>query len=139
MARIYIPSADVQANLDAGWTIVNQPDVVGGDVHVLMDDSAVPPPSVGAPLPVSNFQNMVDLVTGNDPLVKLAGVIDPTYGFFEYSLNGLIITGGSDVALNIGAAALLRRMGFSFDTPHPANPNINTQLNNTIYFTFIIF
>lgn len=60
------------------------------------------------------FQAAIDLV---DPSKVLSFVIDPGYENLEWSCAGLEVRGGSDMACNIGAAALLEAMGFRFYAP----------------------
>lgn len=62
----------------------------------------------------AHFQDAVDLV---DATKTLTYTVDAGYGDLEWSYSGLTVTGGSEMACSIGAAALLDAMGFRFYTP----------------------
>jgi len=63
------------------------------------------------------FQDVIDLV---DDTKVLTFTLSNSYADLEWSYSGLDITGGSDTACELGAAALLDAMGFRFWTPQTA-------------------
>jgi hypothetical protein len=65
----------------------------------------------------TNFQDTLNLV---DASKVLTFVVDPAFVELEWEYDGLTVTGGSEAACAIGAAALLHAMGFRFYTPQPA-------------------
>lgn len=77
------------------------------------------------------FQDEIDQVDNTQTLVY---VIDGTYTEFEWSYNGLEVRGGTELACEYGASALLEAMGFRFYSPNEAwgyvrPPSIPTGLS----------
>jgi hypothetical protein len=66
----------------------------------------------------AHFQNEINEV---DPTKTLVYVLNTTtYDDFEWSYNGLTITGGSDLACEYGASELMEEMGFRWYMPETA-------------------
>lgn len=64
----------------------------------------------------THFQSEIDQVDATKTLVFHSG--EAGYGDLEWSYNGLDIYGGSDLACEQGASALLYEMGFRFYSPN---------------------
>lgn len=75
------------------------------------------------------FQEAIDLV---DPSKVLSFTIDPEYGDLEWSFEGLAVRGGSDMACNIGAAALLGALKFRFYAPNPSFWKLPAAINEAV-------
>ena len=65
----------------------------------------------------THFQTEIDAVDPTKILVFHSG--EPGYGDLEWSYSGLNVYGGSDLACEQGASALLHAMGFRWYAPNP--------------------
>lgn len=91
----------------------------------------------------THFQDEIDEV---DPTKILVFVVNTsTYDLFEFSYSGLTITGGSDLACEYGASALMHDMGFAWWAPEtdaneghftvrPASINTGLAQSKTSYW-----